>query len=339
MELVFEPDLETGEEAAALVKELILILTRLGSCSCRMEEGALRVDANISVHRENTPLGTRTEVKNIGSVRAVAQAIEFEIARQIDVLDGGGRIFNETRAWDAVERKTIAMRDKEVVQDYRFMPEPNLPPLHVHVGGDCEGDIVSAVRIRADLPELPEETRKSIVETHQLTPEMAIILVNDIILHDHFRAILDEPGKSRSPKAVANFLINELLAILNKNKLDLAECRIPSDHLGEIVDMLETNRINPYLARLILQEALAQGAVVQRPSQIAADRDWLMITDEAKIEQLCRDVIQRNPKVVEKYRSGKDKMLYALAGEIAKLTDQKADMAKTVELLKRLLKK
>lgn len=311
------------------------------------------------MHRENTPLGTRTEVKNIGSVRAVAQAIEYEIARQIDVLDGGGRIFNETRAWDAVERKTIAMRDKEVVQDYRFMPEPNLPPLHVHVEGDyCEGDdVVSAVKIRTDLPELPEETRKSIVETHHLTPEMAIILVvssgqtykrtdsnptslqNDITLHSHFRSILDEPGKTRSPKVVANFLINELLTILNKNKVDLEECHIPSSHLAEIVDMLETNRINQYLARLILQEALEQGASGQSPSQIAADRDWLMITDEAKIEQLCRDVIQRNPKVVEKYRSGKDKMLYALAGDIAKLTEQKADMARTVELLKRLLKK
>uniref|UniRef100_A0A8D8C8U0 Glutamyl-tRNA(Gln) amidotransferase subunit B, mitochondrial n=2 Tax=Culex pipiens TaxID=7175 RepID=A0A8D8C8U0_CULPI len=341
MELVFEPDLETGEEAAALVKELILILTRLGSCSCRMEEGALRVDANISVHQENTPLGTRTEVKNIGSVRAVAQAIEYEIARQIDVLDGGGRIFNETRNWDAVERKTIAMRDKEVVQDYRFMPEPNLPPLHVHVEGDCcEGDdVVSAVKIRTDLPELPEETRKSIVETHHLTPEMAIILVNDITLHGHFRSILDEPGKTRSPKVVANFLINELLTILNKNKLDLEECHIPSSHLADIVDMLETNRINQYLARLILQESLEQGSSGQSPAQIAADRDWLMITDEAKIEQLCRDVLQRNPKVVEKYRSGKDKMLYALAGDIAKLTEQKADMARTVELLKRLLKK
>ncbi|XP_001654104.2 glutamyl-tRNA(Gln) amidotransferase subunit B, mitochondrial [Aedes aegypti] len=338
MELVFEPDLETGEEAAALVKELILILTRLGSCSCRMEEGALRVDANISVHKENTPLGTRTEVKNIGSVRAVAQAIEFEIERQIGILDGGGKIFNETRAWDAAGRQTIAMRDKEVVQDYRFMPEPNLPPLHVNVDGECDADVVvDAVHIGSSLPELPEETRRQIVEIHNLTPEMAIILVNDITLYNHFRTILDEPGKARSPKAVANFLINELLTILNKNKIDIEECRIPSTHLAEVTDMLEGNIINAYLARLILQEAL-DGEGRESPALLAQRNDWLMITDTERIEAMCKDAIKNNPKVVEKYRKGKEKMLYALAGEIAKVSEQKVDMAKSVDLLKNMLK-
>lgn len=116
MELVFEPDLSSGEEAAALVKELILILTRLGTCSCKMEEGALRVDANISIHEEGTPLGTRTEVKNIGSIRGVADAITHEIARQIELVNSGGVVHNETRSWDAIEKKTIPMRDKEVQQ-------------------------------------------------------------------------------------------------------------------------------------------------------------------------------------------------------------------------------
>ncbi|KXJ76897.1 hypothetical protein RP20_CCG008697 [Aedes albopictus] len=338
MELVFEPDLETGEEAAALVKELILILTRLGSCSCRMEEGALRVDANISVHKEHTPLGTRTEVKNIGSLRAVAQAIEFEIERQIGILDGGGRIFNETRAWDATGRQTIAMRDKEVVQDYRFMPEPNLPPLHVNVGGgECApGVIVDAVHIGSTLPELPEETRRRIVGVYNLTPEMAIILVNDITLYNHFHAILDGPGKTRSPKIVANFLINELLTILNKNKIDIEQCSIPSAHLAEVTDMLEDNVINPYLVKLILQEALE---TMESPAAIAQRNDCFMITDRERIEAMCRDAIEKNPKVVEKYRNGKEKMLYALAGEIAKACGHKVDMAKAVEILKNTLKK
>lgn len=341
MELVFEPDLETGEEAAALVKELMLILTRLGSCSCRMAEGALRVDANISVHQENTPFGTRTEVKNIGSVRAVAAAVEYEIERQIGILDAGGRIFNETRAWDAEKRQTIAMRDKEVVQDYRFMPEPNLPPLHVRVaGGDYAEDssVVDAVQIQAGLPEMPEATRRNIVEKYRLTPEMAIILVNDINLYNHFCSILGEPATRRPPKVVANFLVNELLTSLNKNKLNLEECPISSAHLAEVVDMLEANKINPYLARLILQEALLAPGGGESPAQIAIRRNWLMITDEDEIERLCRDVIQKNPKLVEKYRKGKEKMLYALAGEIANLTEQKADMARTVERLRRMLK-
>ncbi|XP_062565983.1 glutamyl-tRNA(Gln) amidotransferase subunit B, mitochondrial [Armigeres subalbatus] len=339
MELVFEPDLETGEEAAALVKELILILTRLGSCSCKMEEGALRVDANISVHQENTPLGTRTEVKNIGSVRAVAQAIEFEIERQVNILDGGGIITNETRAWDAAGKRTIAMRDKEVVQDYRFMPEPNLPPLHVNVEGECDVDVlVDAVHIASSLPELPEETRRQIVEVHSLTPEMAIILVNDITLHSHFHSIVSEPNKTRSPKTVANFLINEFLTILNKNKMAIEDCRIPWSHLAELTDMLQDDMINPHLARLILQHSLEREGT-ESPAEIARANDWLMITDPNRIEALCRDVIEKNPKVVEKYRKGKEKMLYALAGEIAKATEQKVHMAKVVDLLKKMLNK
>ncbi|XP_055530131.1 glutamyl-tRNA(Gln) amidotransferase subunit B, mitochondrial [Wyeomyia smithii] len=340
MELVFQPDLETGEEAAALVKELILILTRLGSCNCRMEEGALRVDANISVHRENTPLGTRTEVKNIGSVRAVAQAVEFEIERQIKVLENGEKIFNETRAWDAVAKKTISMRDKEVVQDYRFMPEPNLPPLYVSVEGAKDTGIndVDATSLLAELPELPDATRKRLVEVHKLATEMAIILVNDITLYRHFHAITEESGKRRSPKSVAKFLVNEVLATLNKNKVDLQDSCIPSEHIAELVDMLDANVINLQLASQILQESLDTGHK-ESPAQIAQRKDWVMNSDSDRIESLCRKVIDENPKIVSKYRKGKEKMIYALAGEVARAMEQKVDMAKAVAVLKEMLKK
>lgn len=185
MELVFEPDLSTGEEAAALVKELSLILTRLGTCSCRMEEGALRVDANISIHDATAgePLGTRTEVKNIGSVRGVADAVAYEIRRQCAVLDAGGVVHNETRAWDAQARCTVAMRDKEVLQDYRFMPEPNLPPLVVRVAGEesptiaGNDELISVEALRATLPELPAETRRKLSEDFGLGADVAAILM------------------------------------------------------------------------------------------------------------------------------------------------------------------
>lgn len=179
MELVFEPDLSNGEEAAALVKELSLILQRLGTCSCRMEEGALRVDANISIHAAGTALGTRTEVKNIGSVRGVADAIGYEIRRQVELVNGGGRVHNETRAWDAVNRCTVPMRDKEVLQDYRFMPEPNLPPLHVHVGAGRPAfdGMVSVEALRAEMPELPEETRRRLAEECGIGADVAAILM------------------------------------------------------------------------------------------------------------------------------------------------------------------
>lgn len=179
MELVFEPDLSDGEEAASMVKELILILTRLGTCTCRMEEGALRVDANISIHKKGEPLGTRTEIKNIGSIRGVAQAISYEINRQIQLVDSGGNVHNETRSWDADSRTTITMRDKEVQQDYRFMPEPNLPPLHLNLIGNRHHreQLIDVNYIKDNLPELPETTRQSLVNEYGLSLDTSIILV------------------------------------------------------------------------------------------------------------------------------------------------------------------
>lgn len=178
MELVFAPDLETGEEASSLVKELILTLKRLKTCSCKMEEGALRVDANISVHQVGEPLGVRTEIKNIGSIRSISQAIKFEVERQLDVIAHGGVIVNETRSWDAETRCTVAMRDKEVLQDYRFMPEPNLPPLVLNMDDNTDTELlVSVAAISKTLPELPAETRKRLIDSYKLNQEVAIILV------------------------------------------------------------------------------------------------------------------------------------------------------------------
>lgn len=186
MELVFAPDLSDGEEAAALIKELILILTRLGTCSCRMEEGALRVDANVSVNREGEGFGIRTEIKNIGSVRAVANAISYEVERQILLKEKGSTVENETRAWNANTKQTVSMRDKEVLQDYRFMPEPNLPPLRINVDGDDkDAGLIKISDIRREIPELPEETRQKLCAKFGLSPEAAVILVVGLnhILH------------------------------------------------------------------------------------------------------------------------------------------------------------
>lgn len=186
MELVFAPDLETGEEAASLVKELMLIMRRLETCSCKMEEGALRVDANVSIHRSGEPLGVRTEVKNIGSVRSIANAIGYEIDRQRAVMTDGGRIVNETRSWDAVRRATIVMRDKEVLQDYRFMPEPNLPPLRLNLKStDNREKLISVPEIATEIPELPEQTRRRLMDNYKLNAETAIILVVRYLNHQY----------------------------------------------------------------------------------------------------------------------------------------------------------
>lgn len=337
MELVFDPDLTNGEEAAALVKELVLILNTLETCNCRMEEGSLRVDANISIHKENEPLGTRTEVKNIGSVRGVAQAVAFEIERQIAVKDKGGRIINETRSWDAITKTTIAMRDKEVVQDYRFMPEPNLPPLHLNLEEEKSDTLINVHEIEKSLPALPQQLRTSLLNEKQLSQEASIILVNEPVLLKYFNEI-SEVDLKRSPKLIANILMNELLTLFNKNKIDVEDCKIPSDHIGNLVDMLEGGELNLNLARLILTEMLETS---KPPREIADEKNWKQINDDTEILKICEQVLttESGQKMSKAFKSGKTKVLFAIAGEINKSTDNRINMAKVVEILNGLLKK
>ncbi|KAI5730194.1 hypothetical protein M8J76_011066 [Diaphorina citri] len=215
MELVFDPDLSDGEEAAALVKELILILQCLGTSTCKMQEGVLRVDANVSVQRRtDTKLGTRSEVKNIGSIRGVANAVNFEIVRQVALLEQGGVVVNETRAYDAATKRTVSMRDKENIQDYRFMPDPNLLPLRV------SESLISS--LQSSLPVLPVQLRDQLRDKYQLNPDFTNILSRDNQLLSLFYKIMHD-NPSRSPRAVATVLVIHLLAIVNQHDLDLDE--------------------------------------------------------------------------------------------------------------------
>jgi aspartyl-tRNA(Asn)/glutamyl-tRNA(Gln) amidotransferase subunit B len=337
MELVFDPDCADGEEAAALVKELILILNTLNTCNCKMEEGSLRVDANISIHKENEPLGIRTEVKNIGSIRAVAQAIAFEIDRQIKVKDKGGEIVNETRMWDAQTKATVPMRDKEVVQDYRFMPEPNLPPLHLNLKSEADDDLVSVPAIQKSLPPLPHQLRESLMTEHNLPQEMAIILVNDPILLRYFNEVITSKP-SRPTKVVSNLLVNELLSICNKNKIEIDSCQISSEQIGELVDMLESQDVNLNLARKILQEMLK---APKSPREIADENDWKQISDDVEIRRICSETLstESGRKMQKAYKSGKTKVLLAIAGEINRKTDNKINMNRVMEILEELVAK
>ncbi|XP_066901993.1 glutamyl-tRNA(Gln) amidotransferase subunit B, mitochondrial isoform X3 [Halyomorpha halys] len=218
IEIVFAPDLSDGYEAAALVKELILILRRLKTCSCKMEEGALRVDANISVHKDGEKYGVRTEIKNIGSIRGVTHAVNYEIKRQVDVLESGGVIINETRAWDASLDETVPMRDKEMKQDYRFMPEPNLPPLRLDATENANENI-NVSKLRQSLPELPAETREKVAKTYNLLPETVLQLVREEDLFLIFNQIMNNDRK-RNVKTVSSILLVELMTLINKGLAD-----------------------------------------------------------------------------------------------------------------------
>ncbi|KAI5643030.1 gatB/GatE catalytic domain-containing protein [Phthorimaea operculella] len=318
IELVFEPDLEDGEEAAALVKELVLIVQRLGACTARMEEGALRVDANVSLRRPGDPLSTRTEIKNIGSVRGVAGAIKHEIERQRVILDSGGTIANETRSWDAANRVTVAMRDKETVQDYRYMPEPNLPPLRVNLNTkEDTRDVISVPLIQDRIPELPEATRKHLIQDFGLRPETAIQLVNEPILLEYFQELTSE---NRNPTKVANLLLNDLLTVLNKRKVDLEECPITTKQMKEMTDLLLNKDINLDVFRKLVDELLDSCDSDDSPARIIKEKGWAIVSDQEEIIKHCTEVINSNPKLVKQYKEGKTKVFKALLGILAKNT-------------------
>ncbi|XP_044270966.1 glutamyl-tRNA(Gln) amidotransferase subunit B, mitochondrial [Tribolium madens] len=334
MEVVFEPDLSDGEEAAALVKELIAILQRIGTCTCKMEEGALRVDANVSVNRKGEALGVRTEIKNIGSVRGVAGAIRYEIERQIEVKEAGGAVENETRAWDALGKVTVSMRDKEQVQDYRYMPEPNLPPLHVAMGPVSQG-CVSVDTLKNSLPELPEETRCRLRQSSGLTLEQSIILVNDTALLNLFEDVLSK--KKIEGKLLANLLINEYTSSLTKMNLEPSQISFNSDYFGEIAQLLQSGDITRNTAKLVLVEII-QGRQ-KRPLEIVEENNWLQITDEDSLRKLCQEVLDENEKVVKQYKGGKSKVFKAFLGFVATKSKQRADMKKCDRILRELLEK
>ncbi|CAG9770606.1 unnamed protein product [Ceutorhynchus assimilis] len=332
MELVFEPDLVDGEEAAALIKELMMILQTIQTCSCKMEEGALRIDANVSIHKDGEPLGTRTEIKNIGSVRGVAGAIKYEIQRQIKIKENNGTIVNETRSWNPEKKITVPMRDKEVQQDYRYMPEPNLPPLHIGMG-PVENGFINADKIREKIPELPEQIRCRLRETFGLTSEQSIILVNDFHLLRAFEESIS--GRSISGTKLANFLINELNRALNQMDLELQNVKCNLKYFGEILELIEASTISRATALLVTEELLKGN--MDNPTKIVADKNWKQITDEKELRKICQQILDENEKAVKDYLKGKTKVFNAFMGYVAKKTDNRADMKKCSEIVKELL--
>ncbi|XP_033211923.1 glutamyl-tRNA(Gln) amidotransferase subunit B, mitochondrial [Belonocnema kinseyi] len=336
MELVFEPDLEDGEEAAALVKELCAILLRLGTCSCKMEEGAFRVDANVSVNRPGEPLGVRTEIKNIGSVRAVAAAVNFEIERQVLMLEDGLEVVNETRSWNTDTNKTVSMRDKEVKQDYRFMPEPNLPPLRVHLDSNLENkyNLIDVPFLKEQLPELPEESRRNLVEKYAIPRELVLVIVNEPTLLEIFSKVLND-RPNRSALVIAKVLVNSFLEVMNKNKINLDNCPITPEQFGEAIDLLETRKINLLVLKLVFEELLANPQ--SSPEKIVAERNWYQIVDEEELTKICQKILEENADAARKYKLGKKQIFNFFKKAIVKSTDQRADMKKAVEILKKLL--
>ncbi|XP_033481109.2 glutamyl-tRNA(Gln) amidotransferase subunit B, mitochondrial [Epinephelus lanceolatus] len=327
MELVMEPDMSCGEEAAAAVRELQLILQALGTCQGNMSEGQLRVDANVSVHKPGEPLGIRTEVKNINSIRYLARAIDYEIQRQIGVLQRGGTVQNETRAYDSKSGETIPMREKEGLQDYRFMPEPNLPPLIVYednaslpTGIDaCQAVVVQ--KIREGLPELPSVKRDRLVQMYGILPEHSFTLVNEDGLMEYFEAVLKVTKKE--PRKVIGWVTNELVGHLKQQDMSVSHSPISPSALAELLELQETGHISSTVAKQVFQEMWRSSG--KTAPQIIQEKDLGLVSDTAQLQSICQKVVDSHPDEVHAIRNGNKKVLNKLIGLVQKETKGRAD--------------
>jgi aspartyl-tRNA(Asn)/glutamyl-tRNA(Gln) amidotransferase subunit B len=323
IEVVSEPDLRSAAEAAAYLRALRQLVRYLGICDGNMEEGSLRCDANVSVRpRGQTEYGTKAELKNINSFKFVEEAIEYEIARQIQLLSRGERVVQETRLWDSDAKTSRAMRSKEEAHDYRYFPEPDLPPLAI--------DASWIERLRSSQPELPLDRRARFSSQYGLPDHDAGLLTSERELADYF----EPAAQGTDPKKVANWITSELLRELKKDARPLAACPIPPAALNELVRLIEDGTVSGKIAKDVFAKMWQTGDLA---SQIVAREGLTQVSDTAAIEAACRAAIEANPKQVEQYRAGKSQVLGFFVGQVMKTMQGKANPAIVNDILKRLL--
>ncbi len=322
MEIVSEPDIRGPEEAAAYLTKLRMILRYLKTCNGNMEEGSMRADVNVSVRRPGEPYGTRCEIKNVNSVKAVQMAIEYEARRQIGIIEEGGKIDQETRLWDPAKGVTRSMRSKEEAHDYRYFPDPDLLPLEVRSEWIEE--------IRATLPELPDEKKKRFMKDYGLSLYDAGVLIAERARADYF----EEVAHGRDAKMAANWLLNELLGLLNKDSRAIADSPISAVQLGGLLDLIADETISGKIAKEVFSGMYATG---KDAAAIVEEKGLKQVTDTGAIEKIIDEVIAENPDNVAAYRGGKDKLFGFFVGQVMKKTQGKANPAAVNELLKKKL--
>jgi aspartyl-tRNA(Asn)/glutamyl-tRNA(Gln) amidotransferase subunit B len=318
MEIVSKPDLRSSEQAKAYVSKLRTILRYLGTCDGNMDQGSLRADVNVSVRRPGDEFGTRCEIKNVNSIRFIGQAIEYEARRQIEIIEDGGTIDQETRLFDAKTGETRSMRSKEEAHDYRYFPDPDLLPL------ELTQDFVD--EIAASLPELPDEKRARFIADYGLTPYDADVLVAERESVDYF----EEVAKGRDAKQAANWVINELFGRLNKEGLAINDSPVSSGQLGEIVDLIKDGTISGKIAKGVFDIVWSEGG---DPAEIVEARGMKQVTDTGAIEKAVDDVFAANPDKVEQAKE-KPAMAGWFVGQVMKATGGKASPQAVNALIK-----
>lgn len=323
MEIVSEPEMRSAEEAASYVKKLRSILRYLETCDGDMEKGNLRCDANVSVRKPGAPFGTRCEIKNVNSIRYLMKAIDFEAARQVEIIENGGTITQETRLFDPSNGETRTMRSKEDAHDYRYFPDPDLLPLELTQA------YVDA--IRKTLPELPDQKKNRYIEHYGLSAYDADVLVSEKITTEYFEKV----AQNHDPKLAANWITAELFGRLNKAGMDIDRSPITPEKLSSLLTLIQNNVISGKIAKVVFDKMFESG---KDASVIVEEEGLHQVTDTGAIEKIIDEVMAANTDKVMEFRSGKDKLFAFFVGQVMKNTGGKANPAAVNELLTRKLK-
>ena len=325
LEIVSEPDLRSSDEAVAYAKTLHGLVRWIGICDGNMQEGSFRCDANVSVRTAGSDkLGTRCEIKNLNSFRFMQEAIDFEVHRQIELIEGGGSVVQETRLYDPDRRETRSMRSKEDAQDYRYFPDPDLPPLMI------TEDWIS--RVRAQMPELPEAMKTRFMREYALPAADANTLTADFDLADYFEVAAKQSGGEA--KIVANWVLGEASAALNKAEIDIAQSPVSAPQLAGLLKRIADGTISGKIAKDVFD---AMWAGEGDPDTIIAAKGLRQISDEGAIERIVDDAIAGSPAIVAEYKAGKEKAFNSLVGKVMAASKGKANPAQVNAILKRKL--
>ena len=323
MEIVSKPDLRSPEEAASYVKKIRTVLRYIETCDGNMEQGSLRADCNVSVRKPNGDLGTRCEIKNLNSIKFISQAIQYEAERQVEILENGGVIDQETRLFDTSTGETRSMRSKEDAHDYRYFPDPDLLPLEL-----IESQISE---IRSDMPELPDQLIERLISEYGITKYDANVIAEE----KEYVHYYENSAKNRDGKLVVNWMTSELFGLLKKNNIQFNQNPISPNYLNELVELIENKTISGKIAKDVFEIMFATS---KSPKVIVKEKGLEQVTDDSAIEVFVDQVIKENNDKVKEYLSGKDKLFGFFVGQVMKVSQGKANPGLVNKILKSKLK-
>ena len=323
MEIVSKPDLRSPEEAASYVKKIRTVLRYIETCDGNMEQGSLRADCNVSVRKPNGDLGTRCEIKNLNSIKFISQAIQYEAERQVELLENGGVIDQETRLFDTSTGETRSMRSKEDAHDYRYFPDPDLLPLELSDSQISE--------IRSDMPELPDQLVERLISEYGITKYDANVIAEE----KEYVHYYENSAKNRDGKLVVNWMTSELFGLLKKNNIQFNQNPISPNYLNELVELIENKTISGKIAKDVFEIMFATS---KSPKMIVKEKGLEQVTDDSAIEVFVDQVINENKDKVKEYLSGKDKLFGFFVGQVMKVSQGKANPGLVNKILKSKLK-